>query len=93
MRHDGTEIAVGEERFITTFDSKDDEMQLSSMGIRRWKLQKVLIEEAQKRGIQIMLNQRVEKVQILASGMVQIKMLNGTEILCDLLFGFNFNRL
>lgn len=87
MRHDGTIIAQGEERFITKFENETDEIELASLGIRRWRLQKVLIDEAKRRGIKVILNQRVENVSMTEQGRVVIKLLSGSNIECDLLFG------
>ena len=41
MRDDGSEVAVAEERYVVSqWDSVEDERELASIGIRRWRLQR-----------------------------------------------------
>ena len=87
MRNDGSEVAIGQERFITKFDSEKDERELGSMGIRRWRLQKALMDEVRKRNITIRFNERVDKIQVTNTEGVRVILQSGTEITCDLMFG------
>ncbi len=36
LRHDGSQVAVAEEKYLCDFKSKKEEDELSSIGIRRW---------------------------------------------------------
>ncbi|CAJ1954767.1 unnamed protein product [Cylindrotheca closterium] len=56
-KHDGTEIATASESALT-----DDE-ELQPLGIRRWKLQKILFDEAVKQGIPIYFRKKVVGIE------------------------------
>ena len=53
QKHDGTVIATASESALT------DEEDLQPLGIRRWKLQKILYNEAVKQGIPIHFGKKV----------------------------------
>jgi 2-polyprenyl-6-methoxyphenol hydroxylase-like FAD-dependent oxidoreductase len=82
MRHDGSIVAVAEEKHLIVEDDKD----LQSMGIKRWRLQKILFQECVDRNIKILLNKRINNVRILDSGMVECH-LDKESFVCDYLFG------
>eukprot|EP00526_Cylindrotheca_closterium_P028938 CAMPEP_0113642134 /NCGR_PEP_ID=MMETSP0017_2-20120614/22134_1 /TAXON_ID=2856 /ORGANISM="Cylindrotheca closterium" /LENGTH=473 /DNA_ID=CAMNT_0000553541 /DNA_START=150 /DNA_END=1571 /DNA_ORIENTATION=- /assembly_acc=CAM_ASM_000147 len=78
-RHDGTEVAVAEERVL----AGDDE-DLMSIGIRRWRLQKVLFEAVEKAGIKIHFRKRLESIKQIDDH-VNLKFEDGTDTSCKLL--------
>jgi len=57
-RHDGTEIATAEEAELTSGDE-----ELMSIGIRRWRLQKVLFQAVEKAGIPLYYNKATVNVK------------------------------
>lgn len=85
-RHDGSEVAVGQEKYLLKYKNEQDAEQLSSIGLRRWKLQKALLEECIEQGIQVHFGKRVEMVENTSSG-VQVNFADSTVIECDYLFG------
>lgn len=56
MRHDGSAVATAEERWICRFADKQDEDERSSLGIRRWKLQKILYQACVDACIELHMN-------------------------------------
>lgn len=63
QRHDGTEVAVAEESVLASEDNDNhDGNKLQPIGIRRWKLQKILYEAAIEAGINIHFNKRVDDI-------------------------------
>jgi 2-polyprenyl-6-methoxyphenol hydroxylase-like FAD-dependent oxidoreductase len=54
-RHDGALIASGSEKYLFTADSIAEQEELASMGIRRWRLQKCLVDACREAGIPIVL--------------------------------------
>jgi 2-polyprenyl-6-methoxyphenol hydroxylase-like FAD-dependent oxidoreductase len=54
------------------------EDDLQPMGIRRWKLQKVLLEAVKAIGIIVVFRKKVREVQPLPSGLVELKFYDGT---------------
>ena len=64
LRHDGTEVAVAEEKELC------DDPELQSLGIRRWKLQKALCDAARAAGIVVEFGSRVEEVAEIPGGAV-----------------------
>jgi len=63
QRHDGTHVATGEERFTYRPEHREEEKELASMGIRRWKFQKLLVEYARGLGLSINMNHRLVEVR------------------------------
>lgn len=65
MRHDGTQVAVAKEEVLLTNNTKTKEeneeevKELQSIGIRRWKLQKVLYDAAKELGIPVHFQKRL----------------------------------
>ena len=66
-RHDGTEVAVAEENVLS---DRDDSLQ--TIGIRRWRLQRVLHDAARKADIPIHFGKRTKSVSSLPDGTVEI---------------------
>jgi salicylate hydroxylase len=81
-RHDGTEVAVAEENVLS---DRDDNMQ--TIGIRRWRLQKVLYDTVCDMGIPIHFAKRTKSVQTRPDGTVEILFEDGTTRLTQILFG------
>ena len=86
-RHDGTEVAVGEEKYLCSFSSAKDEQELSSMGIRRWRLQNALRDACVREKIPIVMNVRMNSTSILPDGRVKCLLSSGDEVICNMLFG------
>ncbi|KAI8901718.1 hypothetical protein BC833DRAFT_562240 [Globomyces pollinis-pini] len=87
MRHDGTVIAVGKESAMVEWKNHQQESELSSMGIRRWLLQKALTDACLNAGIQIFMNTRINAVKHLSNGTVELQLSNNKVYTTDLLFG------
>lgn len=81
FRHDGTEVACARE------DALVDETELQSIGIRRWKLQKALLDHAKASGITVRFNMRTEAVTPLDNGAVEVKFADGTTRTARVVFG------
>jgi salicylate hydroxylase len=81
MRHDGTIVATAKETFL--INENDDDLQ--SMGIKRWRLQKILYQECVDRNIKIEWNKRIEKVEMIDQG-IKCYLANDSFV-CDFLFG------
>ncbi|KAJ1543324.1 hypothetical protein HK096_008573, partial [Nowakowskiella sp. JEL0078] len=64
MRHDGSEIAVGTERSLCKDVSEEEAELLASIGIRRWKVQKILYEACVEIGVDVKLGKRIKEVNI-----------------------------
>jgi salicylate hydroxylase len=86
MRHDGHVIAVGKERHLTAFESKQDELELSSLGIRRYRLQSALHDACTKVGIKINLGKRINSIKVI-NGQTECILSDGKTVQTDLLFG------
>lgn len=80
-RHDGTEVAVAEENVLS---GSDDEIQ--SLGIRRWRLQKVLYDAVIEAGIQVHFGKQVQDVQEDDSGLLHITFQDGVTTSTQILF-------
>ncbi|KAJ3370707.1 hypothetical protein HDU91_006004 [Kappamyces sp. JEL0680] len=87
MRHDGTEVAVGEEKFLCEWKSEKDQVELASMGIRRWRLQKALCDACALAEIPIFTGKRINSSSILPDGQVLCQIHDGSSVRCSLLFG------
>lgn len=81
MRHDGTEVACAKESTLC------DNISLQSIGIRRWKLQKVLTEASLSKGIRINFGKRLRSVEALPAGRYQLTFEDDSQCHCDVLFG------
>lgn len=81
-RHDGTEVAVAEE---TVLSGDDDEIQ--SLGIRRWRLQKILYEAVLEAGIQVHFGKEIQSVREDDTGLLHITFEDGTTRSTHILFG------
>ena len=86
-RHDGTEVAVAQEKYLCNWKSEKDRHELSSMGIRRWRLQNALRDACLRENIAIELGRRINSASILDNGQVRCCLSDGEEIISDLLFG------
>ncbi len=64
QRHDGTEIATAnEDKLFAPEDQAEDAEDLQPIGLRRWKLQKILFEAVIDAGIQVHFNKRLESLE------------------------------
>lgn len=81
-RHDGTEIARAKEDELTEGD-----WELSSIGIRRWKLQKALYNAAMEMGIPFHFHKAVKDVIEQDNGLIEVVFQDGTQRQTQLLFG------
>ncbi|KAL3944761.1 MAG: hypothetical protein SGBAC_001180 [Bacillariaceae sp.] len=82
-RHDGTEIAVASEDILSSED-KD----LCSLGIRRWRLQKVLYEAVLDAGIPLRFSKAISNVvERDDEDRIQVVFEDGTSRYTNLLFG------
>ncbi|KAJ1563737.1 hypothetical protein HK405_000961 [Cladochytrium tenue] len=89
LRADGSEVAVAEEKFICEWDSPEEERDLSSVGIRRWRLQRALADACEEEDITIMFGTRVDRVasQDPITGVVSLELSTGETVDADLVFG------
>ena len=81
-RHDGTEVAVAEENVLS---DRDDNLQ--TIGIRRWRLQRVLHDAARKADIPIHFAKRTKSVSSLPDGTVEIIFEDGSKRKAHVVFG------
>lgn len=81
-RHDGTEIAAAEESVLS--GGEDD---LNSIGIRRWRLQKVLFDAVLEAGIPFHFKKATKDVIMQENDMVKLVFEDGTSRITELLFG------
>eukprot|EP00980_Cylindrotheca_fusiformis_P029961 scaffold24105_cov127-Cylindrotheca_fusiformis.AAC.1 len=83
-RHDGTEVAVAEEKVLA-----GEEDDLMSIGIRRWRLQKVLLQATEDAGIKIHFKKRLEGIKEVdeqhQQTVVQLRFSDGSTRRCKLL--------
>lgn len=90
MRHDGSEVALASEHFLCQWETPQDEEERSSIGIRRWRLQKVLMEYCAEEGIPVTFNERVTRIENVdpkPNEQVKITFESGKTISTDLVFG------
>jgi 2-polyprenyl-6-methoxyphenol hydroxylase-like FAD-dependent oxidoreductase len=97
MRHDGTEVCVAKEEELLKDCNDDDTTHLHSLGIRRWKYQKILYDACVKVGIIVHLGKRLIKVTSLDRDsistelqllpMTKLEFLDKSTITCSLLIG------
>lgn len=81
-RHDGTEVAAAEELELC-----DGDEELASIGIRRWKLQKVLFNAAIEMGIPFHFKKGCKDVICRDDGLTDVIFEDGTRRTTQLLFG------
>lgn len=91
-RHDGTEIMQADENALlgqTEEEQKDDPEKhlLSSIGIRRSKLQVVLLAYTRHMGIRVVFDMPVESAVQQEDGLVQVTFGNGSQRWTRVLFG------
>jgi salicylate hydroxylase len=86
-RHDGTAVATAEEGVLS---HRDEELQ--PIGIRRWRLQKVLYDAVVAAGIPVHFHKRTTSVASRPDGSVEIRFDDGTHRLCEVLFGADGSR-
>lgn len=92
QRHDGTEIASADEfKLLQDGDSTEDTAeQLQPIGIRRWRLQKVLFQAVQDAGINVHFNKRLQSLaqeQVSEGPRVRLTFQDGTVRTTQLLIG------
>jgi 2-polyprenyl-6-methoxyphenol hydroxylase-like FAD-dependent oxidoreductase len=88
QRHDGTEVAVADETVLTrpttaiSEDNDDDDLivdiDLQPIGIRRWRLQKILYDAAMEVGIVVHFGKRVDTIQETTEGNLRLQFEDGT---------------
>jgi 2-polyprenyl-6-methoxyphenol hydroxylase-like FAD-dependent oxidoreductase len=84
QRHDGTEVAVADETVLTrktTAVADDDvqaDMDIQPMGIRRWRLQKILYDAAVQVGIVVHFGKRLDTIQETSDGILRLQFEDGT---------------
>ncbi|KAJ3126044.1 hypothetical protein HK098_007921 [Nowakowskiella sp. JEL0407] len=85
MRHDGSEIAVGTEKSLAKFESDEEAEELASIGIRRWKIQRILYESCVEAGIEVVMGKRVAKIDSSGAdgGIVKVSFVDGETIETD----------
>ena len=81
MRHDGTEVACARE------DALVADPELQSLGIRRWRLQKVLMDATTAAGIAVHFKKRTERVEPRADGTVHVAFADGAERVAKMVIG------
>ena len=85
-RHDGTEIAVADEKVLA-----EGEEDLQTVGIRRWKLQKVLFQAVQDAGITVHFDKRLKGIKKV-DDLMTLKFEDGSTRLTKLLLGADGSR-
>ena len=80
-RHDGTQVACARESELS------DDPELQSLGIRRWRLQKVLFDATTAAGIKVHFKMRTEHVQPRADGTIDVTFADGTSRTVRVVFG------
>lgn len=80
-RHDGTQVAMAQEDVLC---GKEDEIQ--SLGIRRWKLQKILYDAVIEAGIQVHFGKGLQDVTQNNKGLVRLEFEDGTTHTSQILF-------
>jgi salicylate hydroxylase len=87
-RHDGTEIATASEDALSDGDS-----DLNSIGIRRWRLQKVLYEAVIEAGIEVHFSKATRNViERDEDDLIEVVFADGTRRLTNVLFGVDGGR-
>jgi salicylate hydroxylase len=86
-RHDGTQIAEAEEAHLS-----NGEADLHSMGIKRWKLLKVLFEYAESIGIKVHFSKGTVNAEQVSKDLVRVHFSDGTSRMTRLLFGCDGGR-
>jgi salicylate hydroxylase len=81
-RHDGSIVAVAKESCLIV----EQDPLLQSMGIKRWRLQKILIQECMDQNIPIHMNKRIHFVKMTADSRVEL-LFEHSSVVCDYLFG------
>jgi salicylate hydroxylase len=81
-RHDGREVAVGDEDALCPEDE-----ELKSIGIRRWRLQRVLYDAVTDIGIKVNFGKYLTQVTTRDDKLVEIAFEDGTTRLTEILFG------
>lgn len=81
LRHDGSEVACAKESALT------DDADLQSIGIRRWRLQKALLDAATTAGIVVRFQTRVEAVGAADTNGVEVRFSDGRSRRARLVFG------
>jgi hypothetical protein len=79
-RHDGTTIHIAHESVLTS------EKELESMGIERWKLQKILMQSALELDIPIHFGKKTKDIEQLKDGRIKITFKNDTCCIADVVF-------
>mmetsp|Transcript_2882 Transcript_2882/g.5238 ORF Transcript_2882/g.5238 Transcript_2882/m.5238 type:complete len:448 (-) Transcript_2882:2308-3651(-) len=87
-RHDGTEVVVAEENVLS-----DNDAEVQSMGIRRWRLQKILYDAVKDADIPIHFGKRICTFNKRDDDdLVEVMFEDGTRRLTKVLFGADGNK-
>ena len=86
-RHDGTEIQRAEESVLS-----DGEKDLDSIGIRRSRLQDVLVRHALAQGIPLHFSKATKTAITREDGLIEVQFMDGTSRLTQVLFGADGGR-
>ncbi|KAL3924711.1 MAG: hypothetical protein SGILL_000883 [Bacillariaceae sp.] len=79
MRHDGTQVASADETVLARMSKFDDiDPDLQPIGIRRWKLQKILLEAAVEAGVEIHFGKRLQTIKESSDSVVQMRFEDGS---------------
>jgi len=87
LRHDGSVVAVGDERFLCVWRDAAEAQRFQSIGIRRWRLQKVLYQACVAASIPVVFNERLERLEQPLSDTPVCVFASGLKVTADLLFG------
>ncbi len=77
MRHDGSTVAVGNEKYICNWENEKDKEDRASLGIRRWRLQKILLEACVAAQIPIAFGERLAQLTGANSERIQLRFDSG----------------
>lgn len=85
-------MATADERKLTRSDGHDHLDDLQPIGVRRWKLQKILYEAVLAAGIKVHFRKRLEHLEELSDQTVRIRFSDGTERRTCLLIGVDGSK-
>ena len=88
MKPDGAVVAEASEQSLCEWASAEDEAERSSIGIRRWRLQKVLLQHASKLGIEVRFGMTLQSLEGVRSvGPMTLVFKEGPRYHADFVFG------
>lgn len=92
QRHDGTEVASADERKLMRSAGQEQLDDLQPIGLRRWRLQKILYQAVQDANIQVHFQKRLESLENLPDTSIKIRFADGTERRTRLLIGVDGSK-